>query len=370
VSDKGERFAAKYLVDGSGFRSPIAQEFDLRDVPTRARSHSRSMFTHMVGVTPFDQAAAAREHTQPVPWHHGTLHHVFKGGWLWVIPFDNHESSMNPLCSVGLTLDERIFPRTELSPEEEFRGFLDRFPQIREQFTDARTVRPWVSTGRLQYSAHDTVGDRYCLTAHAAGFIDALYSRGLANTMSVINSLAQRLIEAAREDDWSTKRFEYVDRLQQGLFDVHDDLVYSSFVGFGHYDLWNAVIRVWRSTNVMTSLPLEKALRDYRRDGDDAVFRALESDATPGLPGPAGREIAALLEFTRKTCQSVEAGDLPAARGAAELWARLRESDFLPEGLGLADPDDKSVEITPEVEKVVMAWGEQRAPEHIRSLFS
>jgi FADH2 O2-dependent halogenase len=370
VSDKGERFEAEYLVDGSGFRSPIAQKLGLRDVPTRARSHSRSMFTHMVGVTPFDQAAAAREHTQPVPWHHGTLHHVFKGGWLWVIPFDNHESAMNPLCSVGLTLDERVFPKTEQTPEEEFRGFLDRFPQIREQFTDARTVRPWVSTGRLQYSAHGTVGDRYCLTAHAAGFIDALYSRGLANTMSVINSLAQRLIEAAREDDWSTERFEYVDRLQQGLFDVHDDLVYSSFVGFGHYDLWNAVIRVWRSTNIMTSLPVEKALRDFRRDGDDAVFRALESDPTPGLPGPAGREIAALLEFARKVCQSVEAGDLPAAQGAADLWARLRESDFLPEGLGLADPDDKSPEITPDVEKQVRAWGEQRAPEHIRSLFT
>lgn len=369
VSDKGERFAAEYLVDGSGFRSPVAQKLGLRDEPARARTHSRSMFTHMVGVLPFDRTAAAQEHSQPVPWHHGTLHHIFKGGWLWVIPFDNHESALNPLCSVGLTLDERVFPKPDLTAEEEFRAFLDRFPQIAAQFKEAKAVRPWVSTGRLQYSAHDTVGDRYCLTAHAAGFIDALYSRGLANTMTVLNALAQRLIEAAKEDDWSTERFAYVDRLQQGLYEVHDDLVYSSFVGFGHYDLWNAVIRVWRSTNIMTSLPVEKALREFRRDGDDAVFRALESETTPGLPGPAGEDLAALLRFTRELCRSVEAGELPAEQGAADLWARLRDADFLPAGLGLADPDDKAPQITPEVEKVAMAWGREKAPDHIKTLF-
>ena len=39
-SDKGEEFRARYLVDGSGFRSPVADKFGLRDVPTRARHHS------------------------------------------------------------------------------------------------------------------------------------------------------------------------------------------------------------------------------------------------------------------------------------------------------------------------------------------
>jgi len=133
-SDRGEEFRAKYLVDGSGFRSPVADKFGLRDEPTRARHHSRSLFTHMVGVTPFDDAKAAQPHKNRSPWHSGTLHHVFDGGWLWVIPFDNHEHSLNSLCSVGLTLDERAFPKTGLSPQEEFDEFLRRYPEIAEQF--------------------------------------------------------------------------------------------------------------------------------------------------------------------------------------------------------------------------------------------
>jgi tetracycline 7-halogenase / FADH2 O2-dependent halogenase len=369
LADSGEQFEAKYLVDGSGFRSPVAQKLGLRDEPTRARHHCRSLFTHMVGVTPFDDAKAAQKHTQPVPWHQGTLHHAFKGGWLWVIPFDNHDAALSPLCSVGLSVDERMFPTPDGTPQQEFDDFLRRFPEIAEQFRDARTVRPWARTERLQYSASKTVGDRYCLTAHAAGFIDALYSRGLTNTVAVINALSHRLIEAARTDDWSTERFEYVDRLQQGLFDVHDDLVYSSYVGFGHYDLWNAVIRVWKATSFMTWVPTQKALSDFRRDGDAAAFDALEGGPTPGIPGPAGEDVAALLEFTRTTCQAVESGELPAAEAAENMWERLRASDFLPEPLGLAIPDNKTPENTPELKKRVIAWGQQQAPERIRPIF-
>jgi tetracycline 7-halogenase / FADH2 O2-dependent halogenase len=370
TASDGERFRASYLVDGSGFRSPVAAKFGLREEPTRARHHSRSMFTHMVGVMPFDDMPAAKPHQQPNPWHNGTLHHVFDGGWLWVIPFDNHENARNILCSVGLTLDERKFPKTGQSPRAEFADFLRRFPQIAEQFTDTKEVRPWVSTDRLQYSASQTVGDRYCLTAHAAGFIDALYSRGLTNTVEIVNVLAWRLIEAARDGDWSTARFAYVDRLQQGLFDVHDDLVYSSFVGFRDYDLWNAVVRVWESTSIMPTVTVERAYRTFLRTRDDQVFRDLEQSRTPGLPEPVGPDIRDLLTFTRQVCQQVESGELPAADAAERVFDRVRSSDFLPAPFELGAPDNRCFDATPELMKQALEWGRTQAPAHVSPLFA
>ena len=370
-SDRGEEFQAEYLVDGGGFRSPVADKFGLREEPTRARHHSRTLFTHMVGVTPFDDAAAASAHKNPSPWHAGTLHHVFDGGWLWVIPFDNHEGAISPLCSVGLTFDERVFPKPEgVSPQEEFEDFLRRYPQIAEQFTDAKAVRPWVGTGRLQYSATQTVGERYCLTAHAAGFIDALYSRGLTNTFEVVNSLAWRLIEASRDGDWSTDRFQYIDSVQQGLFSVHDDLVYSSFVGFRDYDLWNAVSRVWKATSIMPTMTLERAFRTYKETRDDQVLRDLEKTDTPGIPAPVGTEISALLTFTRETCQAVEAGTLAATEAAQQILARIRDTESLPAPFALGDPDNRCLEATPELMQQTAAWGRTEAPEAIRPLFA
>jgi tetracycline 7-halogenase / FADH2 O2-dependent halogenase len=368
-SAQGEEFRAQYLVDGGGFRSPVADAFGLRDDPPRANHHSRTLFTHMVGVTPFDDTPTAQPHKQPSSWHHGTLHHVFDGGWLWVIPFDNFDGALSTLCSVGLTVDERVFPKPDGTPQEEFDAFLRRFPEIAEQFRGARSVRPWVSTGRLQYSASNTVGDRYCLTSHAAGFIDALYSRGLTNTLEVANALAWRLIAASRDGDWSTERFAYIDKLQQGLYDVHDDLVYSSFVGFRHYDLWNAVIRVWKTTSILPTMRIENALREFLSSGDEQVFHELEKTDTPGLPAPVGKDISELLAFTRNTCKAVEAGTLPPAEAAELLFAKLKGSEFVPAPFELWEPDNRYFEATPELLSRLGEWGRTRSPEHMRSLF-
>jgi FADH2 O2-dependent halogenase len=149
-TDKGT-FRGRYLVDGSGHGSPIARKLELREQPTRLKHHSRGLFTHMIGVKPFDDCVEpSRKSGQPHRWHNGTLHHVFDGGWLWVIPFDNHGNSCNNLCSVGFLLDPRRHPRPDGNPEDEFRSIIARYPDMALQFENARAVRPWVSSGRIQ----------------------------------------------------------------------------------------------------------------------------------------------------------------------------------------------------------------------------
>ncbi|HEY3478689.1 MAG TPA: hypothetical protein VGL02_07290 [Streptomyces sp.] len=276
-----------------------------------------------------------------------------------------------PAGSVGLTFDERVFPKQDgVSAQDEFDAFMERFPEIAEQFKGATAVRPWVSTGRLQYSATQTVGDRYCLTAHAAGFIDALYSRGLTNTLEVVNALAWRLIEASKDGDWSKERFAYVNDLQQGLFDIHDDLVYCSFVAFRDYDLWNAVVRVWESTSIMPTVTIDRAYRTFMANRDEQVFRDLEKRDAPGLPAPVGQDIAALLAFTRGVCQQVEAGTLDAKDASAQLFARLQRSEFLPAPFELGSPDNKCFEATPALIQSAVAWAAEDAPAHIAQLFA
>ncbi|MFG2910096.1 NAD(P)/FAD-dependent oxidoreductase [Kitasatospora sp. NPDC048286] len=364
-TDKGEEFRASYVVDGSGFRSPLADKFDLRETPTRARTHSRTLFTHMIGVKPFDKAPAAQAHQQPNPWHHGTLHHVFDGGWLWVIPFDNHRDSINPLCSVGLTLDPRVFPKDDTPAQEEFDAFLARFPEIAWQFKGATAVRPWVSTGRLQYSAKQVVGERYCLTSHAAGFIDALYSRGLTNTMELVNVLGWRLIAASRDGDWSLKRFAYVETLQQGLFDFHDDLVYSSFVGFRDYELWNAVNRTWMLGTMLGNVMLEDAYYRFSRTGNNKVFLDLEDSAHPGSPLPVSEGFNAMGVKTRELCQAVEAGTLAPRSAAEQILEHIRTADFIAPSFGLGLRGTRCFNMTPAKMAMNAVWCRRDAPPEI-----
>jgi FADH2 O2-dependent halogenase len=364
---KGEE-SARYLVDAGGPQAPVSRELQLREEPTRARHHSRTLFTHMTGVTPYDETPAGRLHDQPSPWHQGTLHHVFDGGWLWVIPFDNQPRSANSRCSVGLTLDPRKHPASDLSPQEEFDGFLARFPDVARQFTHAEPARPWTSTGRLQYSSKRVVGDRYCLASHAAGFVDPLYSRGLAHSLEVVNALGRRLIDAAHDGDWSTARFQYVEDLQQSLFDAHDDLTYASFVSFRDFELFNAVVRTWTVSTVLGALAVENACAAYGRSGDDSVFRDLEDTRHPGSPFPGSAHFNALGPLTRTLCEEVEAGTRTPGSAAERIFDAIREADYLPPSLGLADPADRFFHNTPARIARAARWVRTDAPDEVGAL--
>ena len=369
-SDRGEEFRAQYVVDASGFRSPLADKYALRETPTRARTNSRSIFTHMIGVRPYDDAPSAQKHGQPNPWHNGTLHHVFDGGWMWVIPFDNHPDSHNPLCSVGINFDPRVHPRGDASPEQEFDAFLKRFPDIAWQFADARPVRPWVATGRLQYSAKQVVGERFCLTSHAAGFIDPLYSRGMTNTMELINVMAWRLIDAARDGDWSTERFEYLETLQQGLFDVHDDLAYSSYVAFRDYDLWNAVNRTWQLGTMLGNIVIEDAYYRFSRTGDKSVFLDLEQSEFPGSPFPVSRRFNELGAFTREACKGVEEGSTTPKEAAEAIFAEIGRADYLPPSFGFSEPGNRCFNASPSKMVRNAVWSRREAPPQIGGMMT
>ncbi|GGN94732.1 halogenase [Streptomyces albiflavescens] len=364
----GEEFTAQYVVDAGGHDALLPRELALREKPTRARHHSRTLFTHMTGVMPYDETPAGRLHDRPSPWHQGTLHHVFDGGWLWVIPFDNQPRSTNSLCSVGLTLDPRKHPAGGPPPQREFDEVLAQFPDLARQFAHAEPARPWTATGRLQYSSQRVVGDRYCLASHAAGFVDPLYSRGLAHSLEVVNALGRRLIDAAREGDWCTERFQYVEDLQQALFDTHDDLAYASFVSFRDFELFNAVVRTWTVSTVLGALAVENACAAYGRSGDDSVFRDLEQTRHPGSPFPTSAHYNALGPLTRTLCEEVEAGTRTPKSAADRIFDAIREADYLPPSLGLGDPADRFFHNTPA--RIVRAarWVRTDAPDEVGAL--
>ncbi|MEU2614744.1 NAD(P)/FAD-dependent oxidoreductase [Micromonospora sp. NPDC007271] len=367
---KGE-YRAKFVVDASGFRSVLADKFDLREEPTRFRHHSRSIFTHMIGVRPYDELATKDRYGHPSPWHEGTLHHVFRGGWLWVIPFDNHLRGTNSLCSIGLQLDPRIHPEPDCPPEEEFRRFIAQFPDIAPQFAQARAVRDWVRTGRLQYSSRQTVGYRWCLTSHAAGFLDPLFSRGLSNSLETMHALVHRLLDAIRDDDFSLERFEYMQEFEQGLLDFNDDLVANAYTSFGDWRLWDAWFRIWSLGQFIATFEVNRAYARYLDTRDPAVLAPLERPWWRGRVIPQDSPyggVMALLQKVNEMTREVQAGRADAGETAAELLRLLRESDFVPPAWGLADPDNQWTDASFLEIGRTLRWARRKAPRGVGDL--
>jgi FADH2 O2-dependent halogenase len=328
-SARGEQFRGKYVVDATGYRSVLANKFKLREEPTSLKHQSRSLFTHMLDVKPYDEIGDARTyHGLSSPWFEGTLHHLFEGGWLWVIPFNNVKGSTNPLCSVGLNLDLRRYPKKGNSPEEEFNEFLSRYPEIAKQFEGARPVREWVSTDRLQYSSHKSVGDRWCLMSHASGFVDPFYSRGLINTMEVIHAFAPRMIAAVAEGDFSRGRFEYVEELQDKLLRHNDELVNCSYLAFQDNQLWNAFLRVWVLGTYASETTAISLLNSYRRTGNPAFLKRFDNPPCPGMVFAFDPWYRDLFATAAAAVHGVARGHWTPAQGAREIFDAMRDTNY------------------------------------------
>ena len=362
--EKGGEIHAKYLVDASGPASPVARILGLRDKPARAMHNSHGGFGHMVNVKPFDETPAGKR-TKPVkPWHSGTLHHMFDGGWLWVIPFNNHKTATNHLVSIGYSLDPEKFPIEEGKTGGDYlKDIIDRYPDLQPQFRDAVDARPWIWAPRIQHSSHNIVGDRYCLTAHAASFIDPLFSRGLTGTFEFVNALAWRIIDAARTDDWSTERFRYLEALESGLFDTHDTIVHSAFKSWPSYEMWNAVFRVWAAGMVMGTLDVEKAYFDYVKVRDDGIFRELENAKYPGAAFATSEHYHELTSATLENVLAARRGEISESAAAKAIFDRVREADYLPPSFGFADASSKFLHPTPPKMAKAVKWSKHEAPQ-------
>jgi FADH2 O2-dependent halogenase len=321
-TSSGEEIRARYLVDGTGHKSILADRLGLRENPTRLKHHSRTLFTHMVDVPPFDDA----HNPLPLSYHKGTLHHCFERGWFWVIPFNNHERSTNPLISVGVTMDPRRYPKPDISAEQEFQEFLQRYPSVAEQFANGKAVRPWVATGRLQYSSTRTTGPRYCLMSHAAGFVDPLFSRGMVNTVEVIYALLDPLLNALASDKFDDQAFAEVDRLQQRVLDYNDRLVNCAFISWADFDLWNAWLRVFGLGTFLAEFRLMNGLSDYTASHEEKYL--MGDTPNPVFSPFEDPDYAAFFARSAEQVEAFEAGKISSAQAAKEIFDMATQYEF------------------------------------------
>jgi tetracycline 7-halogenase / FADH2 O2-dependent halogenase len=366
----GEEFHARFLVDGTGHKSVVANKFGLRPAVPDLRTQSRTIFTHMTGLERYDDTIPPEDRPGlSRGWYEGTLHHMIDGGWFWIIRFDNVPGSESNITSVGLTLDMRKYPQRDyVTPEQEFQEIVARYPSIARHLEGGVAVRPWVGTGRLQFSATDSVGPRCFLMSHAHGFIDALYSRGMINTFEQIHALAPRLIQALKDDDFSPERFDYPRRLQQSMIRDNDRMVYNSFRSFATFDTWNAWLRLWLINIIFGDLRMFRICLRYLMTGDKAELARLDDDPLPTTAAPGEDLMEDLYRFGDETYNRWEAGELTAQEAAAAIFQKLGEVN-LPPIHAWGDPAACHLDFLPEKLGQMVGWGMTAAPPSIARMF-
>lgn len=367
----GRRYRARFVVDAGGIRALLPQALGLRESPCHYQTHSRTIFTHMVGVTPWELIAGGKAvHGLPSPPSQGTLHHIFDGGWAWVIPFDNHPRSTNRLCSVGISLDTAKFPATDAPPAEEFWDIVSRFPSLARQLGKARPARGFVGSRQNQFSSTKLAGDRWFLLPHASDFIDPLFSSGLSVTFWTINQLAAPLIESVRRRHFSSEQFEPVARWIKECFAYYDTLVSRGYTSFTEFELWNAWNRIWVIGSMYGNSGLLGVLSRAKGGVDDPAYAALESEPYRGVQAVDNPPQAELFKASVGEVDRYGAGEQSAADAAARIFEHIEASGLVPSSLPLLDPQTRAPAGTFTLIPLarLRLWG-LRAPRHVRGRY-
>ena len=151
---------AKWMIDASGQASALGREFGTR----RYHSFLRNVayFEHFEGVIrPSGNAANCFGLT------------VMDEGWFWLIPLDEHRTS------VGFVAREPLHRSLDVAPEDRFWWAVERTPIMAERMANARGPSTNRVIADFTYRCDPFAGPGFFLVGDAAAFLDPVWSTGL-----------------------------------------------------------------------------------------------------------------------------------------------------------------------------------------------
>ena len=221
------RITAGFVIDASGPRGFVQRALGLTEAPCRWLPPTQGLYTHFAGVARWDSVTPSPT-TPPYPIDDAAVHHVFPGGWIWMLRFNNG------LTSAGAALTDPVAAAIGAADgAAAWTRLLATLPSVADQFRSARAVLPFVHAPRVAFRSARVAGPGWALLPSAAGVIDPLLSTGFPLTLLGILRLVDLLerTSAGRERDANLLAYEQVtlaeldatERLVAALYATMDD---------------------------------------------------------------------------------------------------------------------------------------------------
>jgi FADH2 O2-dependent halogenase len=183
---------ARVCVDATGPRGVLSRALSIGDAGFEGYPRTQALFSHFTGVARCEAmaeyAAGPGEGRPPYPPDDAALHHVFDGGWMWVLRFGNGVTSAGVAVTDALARDLHL---ADGGPA--WHRLLARFPSVAAQFADAEPIRPFTWMPALSYRAAQAAGPGWAMLPSAAAFVDPLFSTGFPLTLLGVERLARSL---------------------------------------------------------------------------------------------------------------------------------------------------------------------------------
>ncbi len=218
---------ATFVLDATGPRGALVRALELPEAPFEKLPGTQGLYSHFKGVRRWDELFPPTERP-PYPPDDAALHHVFPGGWIWVLRFNNG------ITSAGAAVTDSLASELQLQDgAPAWDRLLRHLPSIHEQFESVQAVLPFQVQPRLSFLSGYVTGPQWALLPSAAGFVDPLLSTGFPLTLLGVMRMAELIEQHWGAADWRDQLFEYsvqtttelvlVSRLVAALYATMDD---------------------------------------------------------------------------------------------------------------------------------------------------
>jgi FADH2 O2-dependent halogenase len=222
---------ARLLIDATGPRGFLHRSLRLEESPLPGLPPTESLYSHFTGVTRSETAGDE----PPYPVDDAAVHHVFDGGWVWVLRF-NHG-----VTSAGVAATRRVAKELALNEgEPAWQRLLDRLPALRSQFEQASACQPFRHMPAISFRSSTIAGKRWAMLPSAAGFVDPLLSTGFALTLMGIERLAQIIAEHRDADDLARRLQGYAEETDSDLL-AASRLIGALYASMGNFPVFTAL---------------------------------------------------------------------------------------------------------------------------------
>jgi tetracycline 7-halogenase / FADH2 O2-dependent halogenase len=262
---------AAFFLDATGSGILVDKLFGVKSSSDTFLTNSFAVFSHFNNIarwTELLEKAGIPTDDFPYDPDNSALHQVLDEGWIWMLRFNDERTSF------GFALNGNESSLKGLQTEEIWTTMLEKYPSVSELLEDstlATVPGKIIQSARLQRKADSCFGEGWAVLPHTAGFVDPLFSSGIAHSLSGIQKLTHILKENFNSPELLHADLKEYENAVFAELKLIDQLVAGCYLTMRHFELFNAWSMLYFAATIAhEQLLLQKKPTGYFLGADDA----------------------------------------------------------------------------------------------------
>lgn len=237
-SNQSFKIYSSFFIDATGSSTLLHNLLGIESSSQDFLTNSFTLFSHFQHIPYWtDMMKEAGFSNADFPYNPdlSATHHIMDEGWLWALRFNDERTSM------GFVLHHEEAYR-QLSTDKIWNDLLSKYPTIDKIFQGTQlSPQPGkiIRSGRLQRKIANCFGPGWVALPHTAGFVDPLFSTGIAHSLSGIERIINILSKNWNNDVELHQSFGEYEREIFAELKLLDMLIAGCYKTMNQFELFN-----------------------------------------------------------------------------------------------------------------------------------